>query len=145
MHRPHELDCRLLIEAVVETEDTQPRAVIDRRELVIATLARPLQRRDELDVDLHSVAWLGLLVALPAITMAFVALRARQKVHVEAFEDPPDPRHRHRDVVVTPEVHLDLLRPEVIVRAQIDDLGDDLTRRRPRAHVWTLGAVSQAI
>ena len=39
-----------------------------------------------LDVDLHSVARLGLLITLPTVTVAPVALRARQAVHVEALE-----------------------------------------------------------
>ena len=45
----------------------------------------------KLDVDLDPVAGLSLLVALPAIDVALVALRGRETVHVEALEDPPDP------------------------------------------------------
>jgi hypothetical protein len=55
-------------------------------------LAHSLDGLDELDVDLNGVAWLLLLVALPAFGVAFVALRSRQAVEVGSLQDPPDPR-----------------------------------------------------
>jgi hypothetical protein len=118
---------------------------VDCGELVVATPPGPLQWGDELDVDLHPVSRLLLLVAFPALAVPLVALRARQSVHVETLEDAPDPRDRDRDVVVALEVHLDLLRPEVVVGAQVDDLRDDLGRRRPGTDLGALGPVPQTI
>ena len=67
-----------------------------------------------------------LLVALPALFVAFIALGGRQAAHLEALEDPPDPGLADRDVVVPLEIHRDLVRAEVVVLAQVDDLADDL-------------------
>ena len=58
--------------------------------------------------------------------MGLVALRARQAIHVEALQDPPGPRGTDIEVVVALLMHGDLLRPEVVFRAQIDDLADHL-------------------
>jgi len=69
-----------------------------------------------------------LLVTLPAFLVRLVALRGREPVHVEAFEDPPDPGRGHIDIVVALQVHGDLGRPEVVVLAQVDDLADPSTR-----------------
>ena len=62
-----------LIQPVVDPKDPDPGAVIDRGELVVL-LAGATQRSDEFHVDLHPVARLGLLVSLPTIDVALVAL-----------------------------------------------------------------------
>ena len=73
-----ELDRGLLVVAVVDPQDPDPGAVIDRGELVVLLAAGGAagQRLDELHVDLDPVAGQRLLVALPAVVVALVALRA---------------------------------------------------------------------
>ena len=53
-------------------------------------LAHPGQRFDELHVDVYAMAGQWLLVALPAVGVALVALRGWQAVQLEAFEDAVD-------------------------------------------------------
>ena len=133
-HVVDELDGGLLVEVVVDAEHTEPRAVIDRGELVVLP-ARAPDRRYELHVDLDPMPGLRLLVALPAVLVALVALRRWQAAHVEALEDPPDPRGADLDLVIPLEVHRDLVRPEVVVLAQVNDLADDLLPSGSRAQV----------
>ena len=52
---------------------------------------------------------------------------------------------RDRDVVVALEIHLDLLRSEVIAGAQVDDLCDDLAGGRPGADMRPLRAISKPV
>jgi hypothetical protein len=82
---------------------------------------------DELQVELDPVAWQRLLVALPALVVALVALGGQQAVHAKPLEDAPHARGAELDVVVALEVHRDLGRPEVVVLAQVDDLAHDLS------------------
>ncbi len=72
-HVVDELDGGLLVEVVVDTQHSEPGAVVDRSELVVLP-ARAPDRRHELHVDLDPMTGLGLLVALPALLVAFVAL-----------------------------------------------------------------------
>ena len=70
-----ELDRGLLVAAVVDPQHSQPGAVVDRGELVVARLAGACEGFDELDVDLEAVTGSLLLVALPAALEGLVALR----------------------------------------------------------------------
>jgi hypothetical protein len=76
-----------------------------------------------------------LLIALPPLVQAFVALGGRQPVQLEPFEDPPDPGRADRHLVVAAQIHRDLARPEVVVLPQIQDLADHIDPGRPRADV----------
>ena len=76
-----------LVAAVVDLEHPDAGAVVDGRELIQA----PPGTRDaleELDVHLQPVAWLGLLVALPALFVRPMLLVGRQPGEAVAFEDP---------------------------------------------------------
>ena len=68
----YELDGCLLIESLVDPEHAEASAVVNRGLLVEALAAG--DGRDELDIDLQAVAWLWLLVMLPAFLMGLVAL-----------------------------------------------------------------------
>jgi hypothetical protein len=94
---------------------SDPGAVVDRRELVVL-LPGALHRSHELDVDLHPVPGLRLLVPLPAVDVAAVALRGRQPVHLQALEDPPHAGVAHSKVVVALEIHRNL-RPTSFARS----------------------------
>jgi len=85
------------------------------------------------------------LVAFPPTVVAFVALRGRQPVHIEAFEDAPHAGLAYLHVVVALEVHLDFARSEVIVLPQVDDLSDDIDVRRVGAGLRPLRPISQAL
>lgn len=62
-------------------------------------------------------------------------------VHIQAFEDPPDPGRADLDLVVPLEVDRDLVGPEVVVLAQVDDLADDLLPGCFGADVGPRGAI----
>jgi len=64
---------------VVDPEHADTSAIVDRGELVVLSLGAA-DRRHELHVDLDSMTRLRLLVALPALLVALVALRCRQKL-----------------------------------------------------------------
>ena len=96
-------------------------------------LADSLDAFDELDVDLNGVARLLLLVALPALGVAPVALRSGQPVQVGSLQDPPDPGRANRDVVIPLQIHGDLGWTKVVMLPQVDDLApsvSDLLRRQ---------------
>ena len=120
-----EPDRRVLVAAVVDPQYPDAGAVVDGGVLVVLGPGRALSAQ-ELDVDLHAMAGLGLLVPFPPLFGGFVPLGGGKPIHVEAFEDPPHPRRTDRDVVISLEIHGDLVRPEVVVLAQIHDLADDL-------------------
>src|SRR6266851_7096432 len=61
----NELDGRSLIAGVVDLEDPDPRAIVNRRELIEAGPG-PWDPLEKLHVELQPMAGLGLLVALPA-------------------------------------------------------------------------------
>jgi hypothetical protein len=82
-------------------------------------------------------------LAISMVTL--VALGARESAHVQPFEDPPHAGGGDLDVVIALEVHRDLVRPEVIVLAQIDDLAEDLGPRGVRARVRPARRVPEAL
>jgi len=70
----------------------------------------------------------GLLVPFPFAVSALVPLVSGQPGQVHPLQDPPDAGLADLDIVVPLEVHGDLRRAEVVRRAQVDNLGDDLRR-----------------
>jgi hypothetical protein len=135
-----ELDGGLLVEAVVHPQNPNSSAVVDCGELVML-LSSSANRRDELDVDLDLVAGLGLLVSLPSVLVPLVPLRRRQPAHIQALEDPPDAGQADFDLVVALEIHRDLVGPEVVVLAQVDDLANDLSLGGVGAELGPLGSI----
>jgi hypothetical protein len=89
------------------------------------------------------VAGHRLLIPLPLAVVALVALRGREAAEVQPLEDPPDPGLADVHVVVALEVHGDLARAEVVVRPQVDDLGDHFGWGFVRAVRGPLGPVPQ--
>ena len=92
-------------------------------------------RRYKANQSMDSVSGQGLRVALPPVDVAPVALGGGKPAHVQAPEDPPDPRGADLHVVVALEVHRDLVGPEVIALAEVDDLAEDLGLGGVRAHM----------
>src|SRR5438309_341242 len=72
------------------------------------------------------MARLLLLVALPALAVALVALRCGQAVEVGSLQDPPDPGSAHGDVVIPLEIHRDLGGAKVVVLPKVEDLAHHL-------------------
>ena len=130
-----ELDGCFLVVLRIDAQHAYAGAVVNGGELVVLFVGDAWYRGDELHVDLHLVAGLGLLVALPALGVSLVALVGRQPAHAQAVEHSPHPRVGDLDVAVALEVHCDLQRAEVVVLAQIHDLGHHLGAGRPRAVV----------
>src|SRR5260370_19221985 len=139
-----ESECGLLVKAFVDPQDPEASAVIDGGVLVVL-FASSLDWLDELDVDLHGVARLLLLVALPAFGVTFVALRCRQAVQVGWLQDPPDAGGAHRDVVISLQIHGDLGRAKVVMLPQVDDLAHHLGLGGMRANQWPMRALAQAL
>ena len=71
-----EPDRRALVAGIVDLENPDTGAVVDRGELVEA-FARPWDALEELHVHLQAVPGLGLLVAFPALTVRLVLLIGR--------------------------------------------------------------------
>src|SRR5258708_2572539 len=69
----HELNRRLLVQALVDPKNAQASAVVDGRVLVVL-LADSLDGLDELDVNLNGVTRLLFLISLPAFGVPLVAL-----------------------------------------------------------------------
>jgi hypothetical protein len=103
------------------------------------------ERGDKLDVELDPVAGQRLLIALPAAVVPLVALGRRQAVQLEPLEDAPHARGADVDVVIAPQVHRDLGRPEVVVLAQVDDLAHDLGASGVRADEGPVGTVPEPV
>lgn len=99
-HVVRELDGGLLVVPRADAQHPDAGAVVDGGELVVLLGGDTWDRGDELDADLHLVAGLGLLRALPALFVALVALVGRQTVHTQAVEHPPHARFGHLDVVI---------------------------------------------
>ena len=74
-----ELDGRPLIAGVIDLENPDPRAIVNRRELIEAGPA-PRDSLEKLHVELQPVAGLGLLVAFPAGRVRSMFLIDRQPV-----------------------------------------------------------------
>lgn len=70
----HELGRGFLVQSIVNSEHSQPSAVVDRCELVVL-LAGSSKRRNEFDVDLDAMPRPLLLVPLPALVESLVVLR----------------------------------------------------------------------
>jgi hypothetical protein len=119
-----ELDGGLLVTAWIRPKHSDPGAVVDGGELVVLLAPRAPDGLDELHVHLDPLARELFLVALVAVLVALVALRGREPRHPELVEDPPDARRADFDVVVTLEVHGDLVGPEVVMAPQVDDARD---------------------
>jgi hypothetical protein len=81
-----------LVAPVVDLQDTNAGAVVDRGELVEA---RPRARNalEEFHVDLQPVSWLGFLVALPAFGVGPMLLISRQSIQVVTRQDAVHRRH----------------------------------------------------
>src|SRR5450755_1409183 len=127
-----ELNGGLLVTAGKGPEHADSGAVVNGCELVMP-LSRALDWLDELHVDLDPLTGQLLLVALPAVPVALVALRRWQPAHAQLVQDPPDAGGADRYVVISVQVHCDFLGSEVVVLAQIDDLRDHLRSGRLRA------------
>lgn len=87
---------------------------------------------DKLDVDLHPMPGLLLFVPLPAAIPPLIALRGRQPVEAQTFEDAPHTRAANRDIMVPLRIHADLPRAEVIVLSKMQNLLHDLGVRGMR-------------
>ena len=128
-----ELDCGLLVVLRVCAKHPHPGAVVDGCVLVVALLFAGLAERfDALHIDLQRVPWALFLVSFPFGVFAFVALRGRQPAQDHLVQDSPYSRGADGDVVVALEIHRDLLRPEMVVLAQPEDLLHDLNVGRGR-------------
>jgi hypothetical protein len=91
------------------------------------------------------VAWALFFVAFPFGVFAFVTLRRRQAAQPDLVEDPPNPRRADREVVVALQIHRDLLRPEMVLLVQPEDLLYHLRLGRIRRVMRSAGAIPQAL
>jgi len=122
-HVVEEPDRRDLVALVIDAQHPDTGAIVNGGVLVVLAtgVTHPSQ---ELHIDLDSKPGLRLLVSFPTLLVALVSLRGREPVHTETFEYPPHPRRGDSDVVVSLEIHRDLVWPEVVILAQIHDLAN---------------------
>ena len=129
-HVVHEINRRGLIARVVDLEDANPRAVVDRGEL-IEPLPCARNALEKLYVHLQAMPRLRLFIALPSLRVGAMFLIRRQPVHPVAEQNAVYRRHGQNDVVKPLEVVPDPPRAEVVVLAQVERLTDDVLRKRP--------------
>ena len=132
-----------MIAGVEHVEDADTRAIVDRREL-IETAMRARDSFEEFHIELQSVAGLRLLVALPALPVRSVLLIRREPRHAVPRQDAVHRGYRDRDLVEARQVRGDATCSEVVVLPQIEDLADDLTRRRARRAMRRPRTIAQA-
>src|SRR6185503_9748040 len=131
-HVVDESDRHALVARVVNLEDANPSAIIDRGELV-QPLARPRNALDEeLHVQLQSVAGERFLVALPAFPVWLVLLVGRQPVQPMSAQNAVHGRPHHADLMKSLQIVGDLARAEMVGLAQVQDLADHGGRRCAR-------------
>ena len=82
-----------------------------------------------------------LLIALETFLMGLVTLGCWQSVHLEPLQDWPYSRATNTHLVVASLVHSNLLRSEVVVLAQMNDLFNQFSLSCIRAVVRTFGAI----
>ena len=87
---------------------------------------------------------LRLLVARPAVRVPPVFLIGRQPVHAVPAQNAMHRGTRDRQAVKPLQVIGNLARAEVVVLPEVEDLADDLCRRRPRRAVRRPGPVRQS-
>ena len=85
-----------------------------------------------------------LLVARPAVRVAPVLLIRRQPVHAVLAQNAMHGRAGDRQAVKPLQVVGNLARAEVIVLAEVEDLADDVGRRRPRRSMRRCVPVGQS-
>src|SRR5437762_3624522 len=90
------------------------------------------------------MARLRFLVADPARGVGWMLLIGRQPIHPMPAENPMHRGRGDRDAVKTLQVVGDLAWAKMVVLAQVQDLADDLPRRRLGRAVRLAGAVAQA-
>jgi hypothetical protein len=134
---------RALIAGVVDLENADPGAVIDRCELIQAP-ARARNPLEELHVQLQPVPRLRLLVTLPACAVRPVLLIGREPRHAVPRQDAVHRGHRDRDLVEARQVRRDATCAEVVVLPQVEDLVDHLSRRRARRAMRRPRTIAQA-
>ena len=126
-----ELDGRPLIAGVVDLEDPDPRAIVNRRELIEAGPGAwdPLEK---LHVELQPVPGLGLLVALPSLARNSALAMGRQVIESVANQGAVHRGARDLELVKSSQVCGNPARPKVMALAQVKNLGDCLARSRVR-------------
>ena len=138
-----EADCRALITPIVDLQDSNTSAVVDRREL-IEPFSCPRNPLQELHIHLQAVPRLGFLVALPALTVRLVLLVSRQPAHVVLDQDSMHSRTSDLHLVEAVQVRSDSVGPKVIVLPQVEDFAHYCRRRRSRRVMRRSRPISQA-
>jgi len=123
-----ELNRRSLVAGVVYLQHANPRAVINRRELV-QSLPRAGDALEQLDVHLQAMTRLRLLVPLPALLVWAVLLVCREPLHAVLTQDPMDRGARDLHFVKALQIVGDAAGAEVVLLAKVQNLTDDLRFR----------------
>jgi len=131
----HEANGCSLIARIEDLHYADAGAIIDRRELVQPALAAG-NSVQKFHVQLQSVSRLRFLIALPPFPVGTILLVRRQPMQLVATQNAMDRGHRDRPLVEALEVVGDSPRAKVILLPQIQNLADDVLRRRSRT---TLG------
>jgi hypothetical protein len=120
-----------LIAGIIDFKHPDSRTVIDGCELIQA-LSGACNALEELHVQLQAVPGLWLLVALPGSPRGPTLLVGWQAVYPVADQDAVHRGAGDAYAVKATQIVGDLSGPEVIVLAQIQNLGNNLAGRCPR-------------
>jgi hypothetical protein len=139
----HELDGRPLIAGAKHFEDADAGAVVDRGELVEPRLParNPLE---ELHIQLQAMAWLWLLVALPALAVGPVPLIGGEPIQPVPRQDAMHGGRRKRLAMKARQVGGDAAGAEVVGLSQVEDLPNDVSRRGSRRLVRPARSIAHA-
>jgi len=87
--------------------------------------------------------WLRFFVAAPPAAVRPMLLIRRQARHPVARQDPMDRGGLDRDLMKACQIGRDAPRAKMIVLSQVQNLADDLRRRRARRDMGRPGAIAQ--
>ena len=116
---------RALVARVIDLENANARAIVDRGELV-ETLPGARDALQKFHVHLEAVTGLGLLVSRPALRVRPMLLVGRQPAHAVFAENTMHRGGRHRQLMKPLQVVRNLARTEVVMLPEIQNLADDL-------------------
>ena len=111
-----ELDGSALGAGVEDLEDSNPRAIVNRRELEQSP-AGTWNSLKELHIYLQAMPWDELLVALPASAIRAMLLIGRQTIHPVSRQNAMDRGSCDQDLMKPMQVRGDASGPEMILLA----------------------------
>ena len=115
-HFVNELYGHALVARIEDFEDSNPRAIVNGRELKQPSACTG-NALEELHVDLQVMPRGELLISLPALAVRPVLLIRRQTIHPVSLQNPMHRRSCDQDLMKAMEIRGDSSGPEMILLA----------------------------